>query len=49
MADAAIKDNRIFQHMATVSTLKMFNAAQSSIEQGAILGLSVSTPWNYVT
>lgn len=48
LALAANKNNKVFKHLDDVGTLKMFNAAQSPIEKAAILGLSVSTPWNYV-
>ncbi len=48
-ATAAAKNNKIFKYLDDIGTLKMFNAAQSPIEKGAILGLSVSTPWKYVS
>lgn len=48
MSAAAIKNNKVFKHMDDVGTLKMFNAAQTPIEQAALLGLTVATPWKYV-
>ena len=49
LANAAIGNNRIFKFLDDLGTLKMFNAAQSPIEKGAILGLSIASPWNHVS